>query len=165
MSPRLVVVAPSTVDAIRAAGGWLFDLTLSGWDVGVLVPDHEDCRPLRILGARPIDPASAEPVPASGRWPDALAVDAGLFATNARTRELVWDAIAGGSKVRLWDNSAPPESPLATEAIHHRLSHAARAFKAQALAAADEPDIVVEVIESFRASVGPRPGVAPMPVA
>jgi hypothetical protein len=27
-------------DAVRFAGGWLFDQAMEGWDVTVLTPDH-----------------------------------------------------------------------------------------------------------------------------
>ena len=37
---RLDVVAPSVVEAVRAAGGWMFDRVMAGWDVRVLVADR-----------------------------------------------------------------------------------------------------------------------------
>lgn len=160
-----MVVAPSTVEVVRSTGGWLFDLTLAGWDVAVLVPDHADSRPLQILGARTVDPSSATPLRDTGRWPEALAVDAELYAANAGVQELVRDALAQCVEVRLWDGDAPPDSPVGTATIQHRLSIAARAFKAQALEAAAEPVVAVEVMESFRGSLRPPLDVDPVPVA
>ena len=51
MRPRLTVLAPSVVEVVRSAGGWLFDRAMAGWDVTVITSDHSDSRPLRILGA------------------------------------------------------------------------------------------------------------------
>ena len=44
-------VAPTVLDAVRFAGGWIYDRVMAGWDVTVLVGGDEDCRPLEILGA------------------------------------------------------------------------------------------------------------------
>src|SRR5207302_10989232 len=44
---RLVLAAPTTVAAVRAAGGWLFDTAMTGWDVQVLAGDPRDGRALR----------------------------------------------------------------------------------------------------------------------
>ena len=50
MRYRLDVVAASVLDVVEAAGGWLFDRRMAGWDVTVLVPEEEDAHALRILG-------------------------------------------------------------------------------------------------------------------
>src|SRR5579859_5475541 len=52
LRPRLVAIAPTTGEAVRCAGGWLFDQGLAGWDVTVITPELADRRPLRILGVR-----------------------------------------------------------------------------------------------------------------
>ncbi len=51
MRYRLDVVAPTVLDAVRFAGGWVYDRVMAGWDVTVLVGADEDARPLEILGA------------------------------------------------------------------------------------------------------------------
>ena len=51
MRYRLDVVAPSVLDAVRFAGGWIYDRVMAGWDVTVLIGTDEDVRPLEILGA------------------------------------------------------------------------------------------------------------------
>ena len=48
----MAALAPSMVDVVRSAGGWLFDRVMAGWDVTVITPDHSDSRPLQILGVR-----------------------------------------------------------------------------------------------------------------
>src|ERR1700688_3322744 len=51
LRPRLAVLAPSVVEVVRSAGGWLFDRAMAGWNVTVITSDHSDSRPLQILGA------------------------------------------------------------------------------------------------------------------
>ncbi|WP_343575423.1 hypothetical protein [Mycobacterium sp.] len=67
MRYRLDVVAADVADVVTFAGGWLFDRAMAGWDVTVLVADHVDERPLRILGParrrRPISSPPASPRP------------------------------------------------------------------------------------------------------
>jgi hypothetical protein len=134
MRRRLVVIAPTTLDAVRFAGGWLFDQVISGWDGTVLATDHADPRPLHILGAGAGDLEWALDAPAWGQRPDAIAVDADLYGSDPRVGRLVRDALAGGvADVRMW--GAGGGRP-----VQHRLSAAARAFKAQALAAAAAAD-------------------------
>src|ERR1700678_796445 len=55
--PRLTAITPSTEEAVRCAGGWLFDQVMAGWDVTVVAVDIGDLRSLEILGvrARPVD--------------------------------------------------------------------------------------------------------------
>ena len=51
MRYRLDVVAPTVLDAVKFAGGWVYDRVMAGWDVTVLIAADEDVRPLEILGA------------------------------------------------------------------------------------------------------------------
>ncbi|MBV9351060.1 MAG: hypothetical protein JOZ23_05930, partial [Mycobacterium sp.] len=55
MRYRLDVVAADVIDVVKFAGGWLFDRAMAGWDVTVLVADHPDDRPLKVLGAQTLD--------------------------------------------------------------------------------------------------------------
>ena len=52
LRPRLSAIAPSAAEAVRYAGGWLFDQVMAGWDVTVVTADDGDPRPLDILGVR-----------------------------------------------------------------------------------------------------------------
>ena len=54
MRYRLDVVAANAADAVRFAGGWMYDRVMAGWDVTVLVADRSDDRPLHILGVEMI---------------------------------------------------------------------------------------------------------------
>jgi hypothetical protein len=93
---------------VRCAGGWLFDRVMAGWDVVVLSSDDTDPRALRILGARPLDATKVTKEPPARSWPQALAVDAALYAANPKVRQMVVDALRGGTtEVRLWEESDP----------------------------------------------------------
>ena len=154
---RLVVVAPCTVAAVRFAGGFLFDRVMAGWEAIVLVADQPDSRPLRILGARTTDLETAFSAPPSGRRPQAIAVEAGLYGADGRIRRVVREALdEGTTEVRVWGDGWPADLDGSGGPVQHRLSVAARAFKAQALAAAAAPADPVEVTETFRGGEPPR---------
>jgi hypothetical protein len=147
---RLDVIAPSVIEVVQSAGGWLFDRSMAGWDVTVLVDDHGyDPLPLEILGADVIE-LEAALRDDSRPHPDALGVAADLFGRNIRIEEGVRLALEGGrTEVTLW-GQAWPAGLDGTGSVEHRLSVAARAFKARALAAAALPVEGVKPVEVFR---------------
>jgi len=149
LRPRLVAIAPTAADAVEHAGGWLFDQVLAGWDVTVIVPELTDHTPLQILGVRPhgLEPALA--YRADGSCLSAIAVSAAMFDADERVRAMVLTAVETGlPELRVWGAGAadgiPAEVAQRSAPVAHRLSAAARAFKAQALAAAairaEEPE-------------------------
>jgi hypothetical protein len=144
---------------VRQAGGWLFDRVMAGWDVTVITADPGDPRPLHILGVRAcvLDDALAAPV--FGACLQAVALRSDLYHADARVRRLVLTAAeAGDPEIRLWGDMWPADFGGGTDSVSHRLSLAARAFKAQALAAAAltaEPQADTEV---FRRGEIKRPG-------
>lgn len=138
MRYRLDVVAPSVAEAVRAAGGWMFDRVMAGWDVRVLVSDGRDDRALQILGADGADLESALQLGERGEHPHALAVAAELYGSDARVRAGVRRALEHGqTEVTLWGEHRPSDLDRNVDPVVHQLSVAARAFKAQALAALD----------------------------
>ena len=140
MRYRLDVVAPTVLDAVRFAGGWVYDRVMAGWDVTVLIGDDEDVRPLEILGAEVRDLESVLEAWEERPHPQTVAVAADLFAVDARVREHVLNALEqGATEVTLWGEGLPAELDESVDSVQHRLSAAARAFKAQALAAANDP--------------------------
>jgi len=146
---QLDVIAASASDVVRAAGGWLFDRAMAGWDVNLLIADPSDKRPLRILGIRPCALGSVESVFESPRA-QAIAVAAEVFNSDARVRENVVMALKRGlTEVTLWGDTWPPDF-YGAEAVRHRLSPAARAFKAEALAAAGLAAASITTTETFR---------------
>ena len=164
MRHRIDVVAPTTIRVVQFAGGWLFDRVMAGCDVTVHVADHTDSRPLQILGARVVD--LARTLAARGRLPvpHTLAVDGDLLGADERVRLLVSEATGmSQTEVRLWgDACCPADLEREASAVCHRLSVAARAFKAHALAAADAPTELVGLTEAFRSRL-PADALDPVP--
>ncbi|MDT5333875.1 MAG: hypothetical protein QOF31_5172 [Mycobacterium sp.] len=151
MRYRLDVVAPTVLDAVRFAGGWVYDRVMAGWDVTILVGDDGDVRPLEILGAEVRDLESVLASWEERPHPQTVAVAADLFDRDARVRQGVLEALEqGATEVTLWGDGLPAELDDSVDSVQHRLSSAARAFKAQALAAANAPDAAVGNTEIFR---------------
>jgi hypothetical protein len=140
----MVAIAPTAAEAIESAGGWLFDQALAGWDVTVITAEQADCRPLRILGVRDHTLESALSYQADGSCLSAIALSAAMFAADERVRRMVLAAVETGlPELRLWGEADTADADFsgtgldgAASLVAHRLSAAARAFKAQALAAA-----------------------------
>jgi hypothetical protein len=162
LRPRLTAIAPSTAELVQSAGGWLFDQVMAGWDVTVITADHSDSRALEILGVRARDLETVLAMPVLGPCLQAVAVRADLYDSDARVRRMVRTAFdEGHAEVRFWGDPRPEDSDTATDQVPHRLSVAARAFKAQALAAAAAQGDTAQDVEMFR-----RGGVCrPRPVA
>jgi hypothetical protein len=162
MRYRLDVVAPTVLDAVEFAGGWLYDRSMAGWDVTVLVRDFGDIRPLEILGAQVRDLESVLESWTDRPHPQTVAVAADLFARDARVRDGVLGALDQGlTEVTLWGEHLPAELDRTIDPVLHELSAAARAFKAQALTAANHPEAdAVSPIETFRCGIMARPSVA-----
>jgi hypothetical protein len=142
------VIAPSVEDAVRFTGGWLFDQVMAGWDVNVLTTGHADPRPLRILGAHAVDLEYALARVIHGPCPQAIAVSADLYDSDARVRRVVQTLGEGPADIRFWSDRWP-EDTGGVGPVRHRLSVAARAFKAQALTAAALAVDADEVSEVF----------------
>ncbi len=158
---RLTVIAPGLAELVPYAGGWLFDQAMAGWDVTVLTAGQADPRPLRILGARGYDLETVLAVPLAGRCLQAIAVQANQYRSDARVRRMVYHALDQSlAEVRLWGDDWPEDLDGGTRPVRHQLSMAARAFTAQALAAAAAPGAVSDDVEEFRAGRIRRPDLA-----
>ena len=154
MRYRLDVVAADVADVVRFAGGWLFDRAMAGWDVTVLVADHPDDRPLQILGVQILDLEQALASAGHRPPPQTLAAAADLFDCDPRVRQGVVQALdQGATEVTLWGQSWPADLDDSVGLVQHRLSAAAQAFKAQALAAAAIAVESIEPVETFRSRV------------
>jgi hypothetical protein len=146
---QLDVTALDVGDVVRSAGGWLFDRAMAGWDVTVVLARADDVRPLEVLGLsthrrEPDDDSSAPPRTL------ALAVSSGMVATDPQLRDDVLRALKRGlTEVTLWGDSWQGGLDSGATPVEHVLSGAARAFKAQALAALGATD-PVGPIETFR---------------
>jgi hypothetical protein len=161
MRYRLDVVSPSVPEVVKFAGGWLVDRVMAGWDVTVLIDGAQDLRPLEILGVDTQDLEAALEMWADRPHPQTVAVASELFSADARVRQGVLNALDHGqTEVTLWGEHWPEELDDTVGSVRHQLSAAARAFKAQALAAIDPPVAVVGDAETFRCGVMARPSVA-----
>ncbi|HET6732886.1 hypothetical protein [Mycobacterium sp.] len=152
MRYRLDVVAPTVLDAVQFAGGWVYDRVMAGWDVTALIGEPDDVRPLEILGAEVLDLDSV-----LGAWedrphPQTVAVAVDLFDRDSRVLQHVRNALdQGATEVTLWGERLPTELDHTVDSVQHHLSAAARAFKAKALAAANDPGATaVGSTETFR---------------
>ncbi len=149
---QLIVVAPTVDDVARNAGGWLFDRVLGGWDVTAMVGDHENSRPLDILGVRVVDLHEALASRVRTPLPQAIAIDTHLYATDSRVREGILDVFDYVliDHVTLWGERYPNEIDERVTSVQHQLSGAAQAFKTQALSTITSSADRAEPTEQFR---------------
>jgi hypothetical protein len=152
MRYRLDLVAPTVLDAVRYAGGWVYDRVMAGWDVTVLVGSDEDVRPLQILGASVLELEAVLEAWQDRPHPQTVAVAAEMFERDPRVLAHVRTALdQGATEVTLWGERLPAELDSSVDSVEHHLSAAAKAFKAKALAAAEQSGTVdVAAPETFR---------------
>jgi hypothetical protein len=145
---EMAVVASTVADVVTSAGGWLYDRRMAGWRVNVLVGDRAGERALRILGADVLDlGGDLEAITDDPGRVSTLAVAADVYAADRRVRRLVATSDHRRAEVALWGDTAPISGNVS--AVSYRLSAAARAFKAQALRAADVRTEPVEATEAL----------------
>ncbi|WP_280436541.1 hypothetical protein [Nocardia carnea] len=157
LRPRLVVLGTSMDDAVSAAGGWIFDLSMAGWEVTVVAGDLGSPRPARILGAEALDLDSAFTHRHRRLRPQAVAISAALMAGEDRLRGRVQECLDRGLiEVSIWGRQFAEEAGDRTESTTHRLSHAARVFKQQALRVVRGEAGAVAPTENFRTGITSR---------
>jgi hypothetical protein len=154
---QLAVIAPNLGEAVRHAGGWLFDLVAAGWDGAIITAVPADPRPARILGARAYDLRAELAAAPADRPVHALMVEADLYHSDARVRRMVQQiSRADLTELMLCGGDLTERLHDAADSVRYQPSVAARAFKAQALAVAAVGAEVGADIEMFRRStVGP----------
>jgi hypothetical protein len=151
---QLHIAATSVPTVVQFVGGWIFDQVRAGWDVVVLVPDHDDDRPLRILGAEVLEFDLGLAMHAAEPELFSLAVAADLYDSDARVRDMFDRRLRRISKVSaLWGAGGTTHISDRLEAQEHSLSSAARAFKEQALHAA-RANPRVDAVEELFSTVG-----------
>ena len=164
LKPRATAIARDAAEVVRFAGGWLCDKAMAGWDVNVLTLDDSDLRALRILGVNSHNLASVlGSRVALGQCLQAVAIPGELYLSDPGVRTIASRALESApGELLLWGDEMPadldqrpevrPHLRHASVPVTHELSLAARAFKAQALAAARIPDpgAVASTAESFR---------------
>lgn len=94
--------------------------------------------------------------------PQTVAVSAELIEGDERVRAHVRTALDHGmTEVTLWGERCPADLNNDVDTVRHELSAAARAFKAQALAAANDIEAgFVGHTETFRCGMSSYPSVA-----
>ncbi|WP_067651830.1 hypothetical protein [Nocardia harenae] len=150
---RLAVLACDGAEVIAEAGGWLFDRAQAGWEVAVVLAEVTEVVPLQLLGATVLELEGPLSVPVHHTWPELLIVAPELLAADARVRDgvlrcLEYDLL----DIVVWDRDLPAEFEPRFLGAHYRLSAAARAFKARALALGGNPGADVSAPERFRVS-------------
>jgi hypothetical protein len=145
---RLTVLAADAIDAVTSAGGLIFDRSSSGWKVDVYLAEPGDERPLRVLGvsSHGLLPGA---FPGPTECPDALVVAGALYKANKNVRHF-FNASSRNhlTEVAIWGGKWPAELASGVGQVEHRLSIAARAFKAHSMDAAGVQPLV-EATESF----------------
>lgn len=149
---HLDVIALDVAGLVQAAGGWLYHRVATGWDVTVLVPPHQNLRPLQILGVQTADLETELSAATGDVAGHGLAVVADAFAADPRIRQRVQSALRRSvTEVVLWGESWPVTLNHRLGVVRHVLTVAGRAFKRQALVAADvRVDAHVDSPELFR---------------
>jgi hypothetical protein len=127
---KLIVLAVDAADIVTAAGGVIIDLVRAGWTVEAYMQALSDERALRILGVR----AQALPTRFDEKdVPDVIYCSAELL-SNRGVRMITESARRNGGDVAFWGDD--PSGIEAGATTQHRLSPAAKAFKAHAMTAA-----------------------------
>jgi hypothetical protein len=154
---ELDVTASDVVDLVRSAGGWLFDRSMAGWDVNVVVTAGCDLLPLQILGVSG-EPREAEDDASAPARAVALAASASAVCADPQLKTEVLRAMKRGiGDVLIWGDSLPEGIERGVEVVEHELSAAAKAFKARAMEALGLSEDV-GATETFRGRASFRVG-------
>jgi len=126
------------------------DRTLAGWDVSVALSAPHDLRPLQILGVTTlVTHQRFESINDSGAT-TSIAITPSVFENNDHIRRVVLQALDQPDiEVTFWGPSIPSHLHVQLARRQYRLSGAARAFKAHALAAAAVPGAAINATEDM----------------
>ncbi|VEG47039.1 Uncharacterised protein [Mycolicibacterium flavescens] len=134
---RLDVVSATVADAVRHAGGLMFDRVRAGWRVVVVTNDSADSTALTILGTHTQSPGEPEEIPAkSGRVVRTRIMPADSLFVDRRPAGVPLNRAEPGSQLLFWGPRVNCEPAGPVYPVRHELSPAARRFKAHALHAA-----------------------------
>lgn len=130
VSYRIDVVTDSVSEAVRHAGGLMFDCRRAGWKVVVVTDDAGHSRALDILGVSLESALDAQNRSPEMERENRTVLSAMSATTTARER----DPLLGQRNQRLlWGQPPDDEWTRFRHPAPHALSPAARVFKAQAL--------------------------------
>ncbi|MGE2726102.1 hypothetical protein [Mycolicibacterium pulveris] len=146
---RLDVVGATIAEAVRHAGGLMFDRVRAGWRVAVVTEDTAHSAALTILGTRTQFPGEPGDMPAkAGRVVHTRILPGDSSSVNRYTTGVPLQRPEPGSQLLFWGPSVNCEPAQPKYPMRHELSPAARRFKGCALHAAGL-DIHVEPSEEF----------------
>jgi hypothetical protein len=145
---QLHVVAPHADDVVAGIGGWLADHVSAGWKISVMLSEPVESLALRVLG---IEPTPIDPMAWSCEdTAHVIAIETGLYHRDKDLRPSIDAAIPdSGKEVLLWGPTAHLRPAQVLHPMHYEPSGAARAFQAQAIAAAKLPLESVGADETF----------------
>ncbi|MBO0677138.1 hypothetical protein JRC04_06645 [Mycolicibacterium sp. S2-37] len=147
---RLDVLGVDAADVVQAAGGWLFDRAMAGWEVGVWLTDTDDARALAVLGARVHPLAEMTSPPAASEAGAGLAVAGALVRADRAIGGHVADALRSGyTEVVLWGAPWPQLLGGRSVPARYHMSAAALAFKRQALIVLNRSELAVRPAEAL----------------
>ena len=147
---QLCVVAHDVAELVDLAGGWMCDRALAGWDLSVALPEPYDLRPLQIIGVTTLLSHQRFASINDGDTTTSIAVTPGIVENNDHIRGVVLRALDQPAiEVTFWGPSIPSDLHGQLARRQYRLSGAARAFKAQALAAAAVPAAAISPTEDL----------------
>ncbi len=164
---RLMVLGADESEVVSAAGGLIYDWSLAGWDIEVHLAASRDDRPLRILGAKTKPLTSPDSLRSDPLWPDAIIASSRLYHQNRSVRDYFTEASRRNyAATAVLGADWPTGLGHGVVQAEHRLSPAARAFKLQAMLAAQLDPAAQDSAEIFRGSTQRFPldsliGVAP----
>lgn len=148
-SYRLDVISASVADAVRYAGGLMFDGGRAGWRVVVVTEDATHSTALTILGTRTRLPGHPEEILGKpGRVVRTRILSGDAHSVNDGTARVGLPRVESGSQLLFGGPRVNCERAATVYPVRHELSPAARRFKAHALQAAGL-DTHVEASEEF----------------
>lgn len=133
-SYRLDVISASVADAVRYAGGLMFDRGRAGWRVVVVTQDATDSTALTILGTCTQSPGQIdEPLVRPGRVIHIRILSGDALPVNRHAAPVGTPQAPAGSRLLFWGPQASGKPTGPVHPVRHELSAAARKFKAHAL--------------------------------
>lgn len=151
---HLMVLGAGESEVICAAGGLIYDWSQRGWDVTVHLPAPCENRSFRILGAKATPLTVPDCLCSDPRRPNAIIVSSLLCRQNWPVRHYFMEAtLRNYAATAILGNDWPDGLGNEAGEVKHQLSPAARAFKRQAMIAAELVAAPLESVETFRGSV------------
>lgn len=136
-SYRLDVISASVADAVRYAGGLMFDRGRAGWRVVLVTEDLTHSTALAILGTRAQPPGQPELILGKlGRVVRTRILSGATLSVNHHTARVELPRVESGSQHLFWGPHVNRDTAATVYPVRHELSPAARMFKAHALHAA-----------------------------